>query len=74
MTSQKDKQKIEMEGKVTKTLPSTQFMVELEGDKEIRAYLSGKMMMNRINVMVGDKVLVEMSPYDLSKGRIIRRK
>lgn len=68
------KDKIEMEGEVTKTLPSAQFLVEIEGGKEIRAYLSGKMMMNRINIMVGDKVLVEMSPYDLTKGRITRRR
>ncbi len=68
-----NKEKIEMEGEVTKTLPSAQFLVEIEGGKEIRAYLSGKMMINRINVMVGDKVLVEMSPYDLTKGRIIKR-
>ncbi len=68
-----NKEKIEMEGEVTKTLPSAKFLVEIEGGKEIRAYLSGKMMMNRINVMVGDKVVVEMSPYDLTKGRIIKR-
>jgi translation initiation factor IF-1 len=67
-------EKIEMSGKVTKTLPSTQFLVELEGGNEIRAYLAGKMMVNRISVMVGDEVIVEMSPYDLTKGRIIRRK
>lgn len=67
------KDKIEMEGEVLETLPSAKFKVELENDEEIRAYLSGKMRINRINVMPGDKVLVEISPYDLSKGRIIRR-
>jgi translation initiation factor IF-1 len=69
----KNKEKIVMEGEVIKTLPSAQFEVELEGGKEVRAYLSGKMMMNRINVMPGDRVVVEMSPYDLTKGRITRR-
>lgn len=67
------KEKIEMVGEVTKTLPSAQFEVELEGGKTIRAYLSGKMMVHRINVMPGDQVRVELSPYDLTKGRIIRR-
>ncbi len=69
----KSKDKIEMEGEVLETLPSAQFKVELENGQEVRAYLSGKMRINRINVMPGDKVLIEMSPYDLSKGRITRR-
>lgn len=69
----KKEEKIVMVGEVTKTLPSTQFEVRLEGDQKIRAYLAGKMVVNRINVMVGDEVKVEMSPYDLTKGRIIRR-
>ena len=69
----KKEEKIVMVGEVIKTLPSTQFEVQLEGDQKIRAYLAGKMMVNRINVMVGDEVKVEISPYDLTKGRIIRR-
>jgi len=66
-------EKIEMTGEVIKTLPSTQFQVELEGGNVIRAYLAGKMIVNRINVMPGDQVQIEMSPYDLTKGRITRR-
>jgi len=68
-----NKEKIEMDGEVVKTLPSAQFEVKLDGGKKIRAYLSGKMIIHRINVMVGDQVRVEMSPYDLTKGRITRR-
>lgn len=64
---------IEVNGEVVETLPSITFRVKLENDHEILARLSGKMRMNRIMLLPGDKVKVEMSPYDLSKGRIIYR-
>ena len=64
---------IEVEGTVVETLPNTMFRVELPNGKRIIAYLSGKMRMNFIRILPGDKVIVEMSPYDLTKGRIIFR-
>ena len=64
---------IEFDGVVTELLPNTTFRVELENDHEIIAYTSGKMRKNRIRVLTGDKVRVEMTPYDLSKGRIVFR-
>ena len=65
----KDEQ-IEMSGKVIETLPNTMFRVELENGHEIIAHTAGKMRKNRIRVLAGDRVQVEMTPYDLSKGRI----
>lgn len=67
------KDKIEMQGTVTECLPSTQFRVELENGHEILAYLSGKMRRYYIRVLLGDQVLVELSPYDLTRGRITYR-
>jgi translation initiation factor IF-1 len=64
---------IEVEGTVVETLPNTMFRVELPNGKKIIAYLSGKMRMNFIRILPGDKVIVELSPYDLGKGRIIFR-
>ena len=64
---------IEMEGKVIDTLPNTMFRVELENGHEIIAHISGKMRMHYIKILPGDKVKLEMSPYDLSKGRITYR-
>lgn len=64
---------IEVEGVVTEALPNTMFRVELENGHIILCVLSGKMRKNRIKVIEGDEVLVEMSPYDLTKGRISRR-
>lgn len=61
------------EGKVIKALPSTHFRVELDDGKEIIAHLSGKMRMFRIKVLPGDRVTVEISPYDEEKGRIVYR-
>ena len=61
---------IEMEGVVSEVLPNTQFRVLLENGIEVTAYLSGKMRKHRIRILAGDKVTLEMSPYDLSKGRI----
>tara|TARA_A100001388_G_scaffold156884_1_gene116849 strand:- start:3866 stop:4084 length:219 start_codon:yes stop_codon:yes gene_type:complete len=64
---------IEFEGLVIETLPNTTFKVKLENDHVITAHISGKMRKNYIRILTGDKVKVEMSPYDLSKGRITFR-
>ncbi len=62
-----------MKGEVIELLPAANFRLLLENGQEIHAHLSGKMRMNRILLLVGDKVKVEMSPYDLTKGRITYR-
>ena len=67
------KDAIEVEGTVTEPLPNAMFRVELENGHKILAHLSGKMRMNFIRILPGDKVTVELSPYDLSRGRIIYR-
>jgi len=67
------KDAIEIEGVVTEVLPDTNFRVRLENDHEILAYLSGKMRRFYIRVLEGDRVKVEMSPYDLSRGRLTYR-
>mgnify|MGYP001443598454 FL=1 len=64
---------IEISGKVIDTLPSAQFKVELENGHEIIAHVSGKIRMHYIRILPGDRVTVELSPYDLSRGRIIYR-
>ena len=64
---------IELEGKVLETLPNTMFRVELENGHIVTAHISGKMRKNYIRILTGDKVTVEISPYDLSKGRITFR-
>ena len=64
---------IELEGLVIETLPNTTFKVKLENDHTITAHISGKMRKNYIRILTGDKVLVDISPYDLSKGRIVFR-
>ena len=61
---------VELEGTVSEVLPNTQFRVMLANGVEIIAYASGKMRKHRIRILAGDKVTVEMSPYDLTKGRI----
>ena len=63
----------ELEGLVVETLPNTTFKVKLENDHIITAHISGKMRKNYIRILTGDKVKVEMSPYDLTKGRITFR-
>lgn len=68
-----DKELIRLEGAVLELLPSTTFKVRLENGHEILAHISGRMRVNYIRLLPGDKVLVEMSPYDLTKGRIIKR-
>jgi translation initiation factor IF-1 len=67
------KDAIKVEGKVLETLPNAMFKVELQNGHVIIAHVSGKMRMHFIRILAGDKVTVEMSPYDLSKGRIIMR-
>ena len=64
---------IEVEGTVLEKLPNAMFHVELENGHKILAHISGKLRMNFIRIIPGDKVLIEMSPYDLTKGRIIWR-
>ena len=64
---------IEIEGTVTEKLPNTMFRVKLENGHEVLAHISGKLRQNYIRIYPGDKVTLEMSPYDLSKGRIIWR-
>ncbi|MCJ7824283.1 MAG: translation initiation factor IF-1 [Anaerolineales bacterium] len=69
----KKEEKIVMEGTVLEALPATQFRVELENGHEVLAYLSGKMRRYYIRILLGDRVRVELSPYDLSRGRITYR-
>ncbi len=64
---------LEMEGVVQETLPNTMFRVELENGHVVTAHISGKMRKHYIRILTGDKVTVEMTPYDLSKGRITFR-
>jgi translation initiation factor IF-1 len=67
------KEKIAVEGTVTEPLPNTQFRVELDNGHEVLAYISGKMRKYYIRILKGDRVRVELSPYDLTKGRIVYR-
>jgi translation initiation factor IF-1 len=64
---------IEFDGEVLELLPNANFRVKLENGHEIVAHTSGRMRKNRIRILAGDKVKVEMTPYDLSKGRVILR-
>ena len=64
---------ISVEGTVTETLPNAMFRVEVEGGHKVLAHISGKMRMHYIKIIPGDKVTVELSPYDLSRGRITYR-
>lgn len=73
MGSSAQNQTIELEGKVIESLPNTVFRVQLDSGQIILGHLSGKMRLHRIRVLPGDKVLLEVTPYDLSKGRITRR-
>jgi translation initiation factor IF-1 len=61
------------EGTVIETLPNTSFRVRMDDDTEIMAHLGGKMRLHYIRVLLGDRVLLEISPYDQTKGRIVRR-
>lgn len=70
----KNKEVIELTGKIVETLPGTQFKVELENGHQIIAHVAGKMRKNYIRIVPGDSVTVELTPYDLTKGRITYRK
>ena len=67
------KDTLEVQGQITELLPGAKFRVLLENEHEVMAHLSGKMRVNNIRLNVGDEVKVEMTPYDLTKGRIIYR-
>ena len=67
------KEKIEVEGKILESLPNGMFRVELANGHKVLAHISGKIRLHYIKILTGDKVLVELSPYDLTKGRIIYR-
>jgi translation initiation factor IF-1 len=69
----KKEEKLEVEGVVIEALPNTQFMVELDNGHKVLTYLSGKMRRYYIRILLGDRVRVEMTPYDLSRGRITYR-
>ena len=64
---------LEFKGKVTELLPNAMFKVKLENNHEILAHIAGKLKKNRIRILTGDNVLVQVTPYDLTKGRIIYR-
>lgn len=64
---------LEMEGRVVETLPNTMFRVELENGHVVTAHISGRMRKNYIRILTGDRVRVQLTPYDLSKGRIVFR-
>ena len=64
---------IKVDGTITETLPNATFRVKLDNGHEVFAHISGKMRMNFIKILVGDKVTIELSTYDLSKGRIVYR-
>lgn len=68
-----EKDLIDMEGLVTESLPNTMFRVELDNGFEVLAYLAGRLRRHYIKILPGDRVVVELSPYDLSKGRIVYR-
>ncbi|MGC9467225.1 MAG: translation initiation factor IF-1 [Anaerolineae bacterium] len=72
MSAKKD-DKIVVEGTVVEALPGTQFRVKLESGHEVLAYLSGKMRKYYIRILLGDRVRLELSPYDLTRGRIVYR-
>ena len=69
----KKEEAIEVEGKVIEPLPSAMFRVELDNGHKVLAHISGKMRMHYIRILPGDRVVVELSPYDLSRGRIVYR-
>ena len=69
----KEEDKISVEGTIVEALPGTQFRVRLDNGHEVLAYLSGRMRKYYIRILLGDRVRVEMSPYDLTRGRIVYR-
>ena len=64
---------VSVEGVVLETLPNAVFKIKIDGDHIVLGHVSGKMRMNYIRILPGDKVVIELSPYDLTKGRIVRR-
>lgn len=66
-------QKVEVEGTIVEALPNTQFRVRLENNHEVLAYISGRMRKYYIRILLGDRVRVELSPFDLTRGRIVYR-
>lgn len=64
---------VSVEGVVLETLPNAVFKIKIEGEHIVLGHVSGKMRMNYIRILPGDKVVIELSPYDLTKGRIVRR-
>ncbi len=73
MPMAKKEEKLEVEGTIIELLPNTQFMVELDNGHKVLAYLSGRMRRYYIRILLGDRVRVEMTPYDLTRGRITYR-
>ncbi|MDD5083750.1 MAG: translation initiation factor IF-1 [Candidatus Moranbacteria bacterium] len=73
MAKGNEKEVIRMEGEVIETLPSTTFRVKLDNGHDVLAHISGRMRVNYIRLLPGDRVVLEMSPYDLTKGRIVQR-
>ncbi len=72
-SSKEKEEKLEVEGTVVEALPNTQFIVELENGHRVLAYLSGRMRKRYIRILLGDRVRLEMTPYDLTRGRITWR-
>jgi translation initiation factor IF-1 len=70
----KSDETLRLEGEVIDALPSAMFKVRLDNGREVLAYLSGKMRMHHIKILVGDRVIVEFTPYDQNRGRIVYRK
>ncbi|MDO8529642.1 MAG: translation initiation factor IF-1 [bacterium] len=68
-----DKELLKMDGVIIESLPNTTFKVKLENEHEVLAHISGRMRVNYIRLLPGDRVTMEMSPYDLTKGRIVKR-
>lgn len=71
--SKPSQQKVEVEGTIVEALPNTQFRVKLDSGHEVLAYISGRMRKYYIRILLGDRVRVELSPYDLTRGRIVYR-
>ena len=71
--TQQKEEGIQVEGAVKETLPNAMFKVELDNGHEVLAHISGKMRMHYIRILPGDRVLVELSPYDLTRGRVVYR-
>ena len=73
MSANNEKELIKVEGVIVETLPSTTFRVKLDNGHEVLAHISGRMRVHYIRLLPGDRVLMEMSPYDLTKGRVVQR-